>query len=127
MMATIPVFMAVSEIIFLGTQKLTARLSAGAFNWNCRSSGADEPLVEPQRSSDRQDGRPRSDRRVDQLVARFGAHAQGEASAFESHELGAQMLAGGVFLATDGGALWANFEASIRRPCRAARGSRCST
>jgi hypothetical protein len=50
MMATIPVFMALSEIIFLRTQRLTVRLALALSDRDWRSGGADEPLVEPRRA-----------------------------------------------------------------------------
>jgi drug/metabolite transporter (DMT)-like permease len=51
MLAMIPLFMALAEIIFLGTQKLTARLALALLSGICRSGGADEPLAQSERRS----------------------------------------------------------------------------
>ena len=88
MMATIPAFMALSEIIFLRTQKLTVRLAlalligiggvAVLMSHSLNLGGA--PIDSR--------GRRRADLCVDELVGRVRAHAQAAAAAFQSHELG---------------------------------------
>ena len=88
MMATIPVFMALSEIIFLRTQRLTVRLAlalligiggvAVLMSHSLNLGGA------PIDSS----GRRGADHCIDELVGSVGADAQAAASAVESHELG---------------------------------------
>ena len=56
MMATIPVFMALSEIVILRTQRLTAPPGPGALDRDWRSGGADEPFAEPRRGAHRHSG-----------------------------------------------------------------------
>ena len=46
MMATIPAFMALSEIVFLRTQRLTVRLACSPFDRDWRGGSADKPLVD---------------------------------------------------------------------------------
>ena len=52
MMATIPVFMALSEILFLRTQRLTVRLALALLIGIGGSGRAGEPLVKPWRRAD---------------------------------------------------------------------------
>src|ERR1700688_3545074 len=61
---------------------------AGAFDRGRRSGGADEPVVEPRRSADRQDGRGGAYLCVDQLVGSVGAYAQADVAGFQGDELG---------------------------------------
>ncbi len=88
MMATIPAFMALSEIIFLRTQRLRVRLALALLIGLAGVAVPDEPLVEPRRGANRPGGRGGADRCIDELVGIVGAHAQAAAAAFQSHELG---------------------------------------
>ncbi len=88
MMATIPVFMALSEIIFLRTQRLTLRLTLALGDRHGRSGRADEPLAEPGRGAGRHGGRPGGDRCLDELGGSVGADAPAAASSLQSHERG---------------------------------------
>ncbi len=58
MMATIPAFMALSEIILLRTQRLSRPPGIGALDRDRRSGRADEPLVEPRWRADRRQRAP---------------------------------------------------------------------
>ena len=87
MMATIPVFMALSEIIFLRTQAHRA-LGVSAPDRDCRRGGADEPLVEPRRGANQPGGGGGTDHCSDELVGSVGAYAQAAAAGFQSHEFG---------------------------------------
>ena len=77
MMATIPVFMALSEIVILKTQRLTLRLAMALARGNRRRRRAGGPLGELRRRSDRHSRGMRIDRCRDQLV---GWHLRSAAS-----------------------------------------------
>ena len=87
MLATIPVFMSLSEILFLGTQRLTARLAfallagiAGVLVLVSHSFGlGEQPIADF--------GRDRAVDWVAQLVDRVGPLAQSAAAGVEAHEL----------------------------------------
>ena len=126
MMATIPAFMALSEIIFLRTQKLTVRLALALL------IGIGGVAVLMSRSLNL-GGAP-----IDTAgaVALIVASMSWSVSSALTRKLplppskvmssGAQMLAGGVLLALTA-ARWESFVTSIPEPSHAERGSRCST
>ena len=71
MMATIPAFMALSEIVILRTQRLTARLALALLIGICGVAVLMVPLAEHVESwwgADRSGGRCGADHRIDQLV-----------------------------------------------------------
>ena len=127
MMATIPAFMALSEIIFLRTQRLTVRLAlalligiggvAVLMSHSLNLGGA--PI-------DRR-GRRGADLCIDELVGRVGAYAQAAASAFQSHELGRADARRRSVAGSNGGGAGRISSIFIRWASHAEHGSRCST
>ena len=132
MMATIPVFMALAEIILLRTQRLTARLAVAltigiggvavlmshSFSLSWGSLG----------------GAPIDRAGAVALIIASMSWSVGSALTrklplppSKVMSSGAQMLAGGVLLAVDGGRAGGISRFSVRWLCPAARGSRCST
>ena len=89
MLATIPAFMALSEIIFLRTQKLTAAACDGTADRDWRRGGADEPVAEFGRSADRSERRAGAARRVGHVVDCVGDCREADAgSGIEGGEFG---------------------------------------
>jgi hypothetical protein len=88
MLATIPVFMALSEIIFFANADADGAVGAGALDRDWRSGGADEPVVESWRSAGRQNGGGGSYLCVHELVGSVGACAQAAVAGIEGDEFG---------------------------------------
>src|SRR5688572_15934940 len=126
MLATIPVFMALAEIVLLGTQRVTVRLILALV------IGLAGVAVLMNRSLNLGDAPIDGNGAVALLVAALSwsiAAALARKLPLPSSKVmssGAQMLAGGMGLALAAAAL-GEFRVSTRRPCRAARGWRWPT
>ena len=127
-LATIPAFMALSEIIILRTQRLTARLSAGAAGRDCGRRRTDDP------SLGKLGGAPIETAGAVALI--IGAISWSVASALARKlplpsskvmSSGAQMLGRRSDAASQFLPRAANGAASICLPSPTRRGSRCST
>ncbi len=88
MMATIPVFMALSEIILLRTQKPTVRLALALLIGIGGVSVLMSRSLHLGGTPDRQPGRHRVNDCIRELVDSVRADAQASASGFQSDELG---------------------------------------
>ena len=99
MMATIPVFMALAEIVFLRTQRLTLRLGLALAGWDGRRRRARRTLGEPGRGSggSLRAPVPCSSRRSVGRWRRLSV-ASCRCPPSKAMSSGAQMLAGGVLL-----------------------------
>ena len=86
-LATIPVFIALMEILFLRTQKLTARLGLALLIGHRRSSHPDESFVFRGRSSYQPGWSRGFIICVVHLVDRNGAHQKTSAACFKTYEL----------------------------------------
>ena len=76
MLATIPVFMALSEIIFLRTQKLTIRLAIALLIGICGVAVLVSRSLQPRQSAHRSQRSPRPHPRLGELVGRLRAVTQ---------------------------------------------------
>ena len=87
-LATIPVFIALLEIIFLRTQKLTVRLGLGARRGHLWRGGIDEPFIFSGRGSHRSRGRDGSAGGLGHLVGGDDPHSPASSSGVEADERG---------------------------------------